>query len=456
MVKLDRVKQFLLKKENSYALLSVNGEYNTSIMRVKLLLTLFIVSAALLPTRVFAASDGIVISEVSMGSEDSASTEFVELYNNSSSAIDISSWSLYYRSATGTSWTKKAAIAPATVVSSHSFYLISTEAGSSTHLTSGMAQSGGVLQLRDSKSLVMDMLGWGSTSLSLGSPSVSAQAGESLYRQYDESSSTMVDSSDNLNDFYITANETPDGLPAVEVEDPQTTTSYPNIIISELYPNPPSDQSESSDEFIELYNPNNFDVDLNGWLLKDASSNTFIVKNKTIAAYSYLVFTSAESKLSLNNTGDVVRLVSPSAQLIDETADYGEAKEGLSWAVVDNSWNWTVSPTPSVSNSSIYVENIVKSVGVTPAIKKATTKKVTTAKPKATKAKKAAASKISASAKTQDPTDSSGPASSALANIWPWLLISLGIGTIGYGIYEYKPEIITAYHKLKNKFTASS
>jgi hypothetical protein len=72
-------------------------------MRVKLLLTLFIVSSALLPTRVFAASDGIVISEVSMGSEDSASNEFVELYNNSSSAIDISSWSLYYRSATGTS-----------------------------------------------------------------------------------------------------------------------------------------------------------------------------------------------------------------------------------------------------------------------------------------------------------------------------------------------------------------
>ena len=425
-------------------------------MRVKLLLTLFVVGAALLPARAFAASDGIVISEVSMGSEDSASAEFVELYNNSSLVIDISSWSLYYRSAIGTSWTKKAAIAPASTISPHTFYLIGTEAGSNTHLTSGMAQSGGVLQLRDGKSLVTDMLGWGNANLSLGSPSASAQAGESLYRQYDESSSTMVDSSDNLNDFYITANETPAGLPVVEIEEPQTTSSYPGIIISELYPNPPSEQSESSDEFIELYNPNNFDVDLNGWLLKDASDNTFIVKNKTIAANSYLVFTSAESHLSLNNTGDVVRLVSPSAQLIDETADYGEAKEGLSWAIVDDSWNWTVSPTPSVTNSSIYVENIVKSVGVTPAIKKVTTKKAATAKPKATKAKKVAASKISASAKTQDPTNSSSLANSSLANIWPWLLIALGIGTIGYGIYEYKPEIITAYYKFKNKFRASN
>jgi len=425
-------------------------------VREKLLLTLFIASLVLLPVKAVATTNGIVISEVSMGSEDSASSEFVELYNNSNSAIDISGWALYYRSATGTSWTKKATVGLATTVASHSFYLIGTELSSNTHLTSGMAQSGGVLELRDNKSLVTDRLGWGGASLSSGAAAVASLAGESLYRLYDENTLVMLDTGDNLSDFYITASQTPAKLPALEVDDSQDTINYPSITITELYPNPPSEQSESSDEFIELYNPNNFDVDLNGWLIKDASGKIFIVKNKTIIANSYLVFSSAESRISLNNTGDAIRLVSPSGQLIDETADYGEAKEGLSWAVVDNSWNWTVIPTPGTTSSAIYVENIVKSIGQTPAIKKATAKKASTAKPKASKDKKASATKVASSAKNKDTNNDEAPASSALANLWPWLLIALGVGTIGYGIHEYKPEITTAYHKLKNKFSSGS
>ncbi len=426
-------------------------------MRVKVLLTIFLLAIAVVPVRVFASASDVVISEISMGSEESASSEFVELYNNSNASIDMSDWGVYYKSATGKTWTKRASIASASILAPHSFHLISTEAGASTHLTSGMAQSGGVIQIRNSTSGVIDQVGWGSADTSNGIASVVAQAGESLYRQYDQNALNMVDTGDNFSDFYIAANSTPGGIPVVETEEPQPSANYPKISISELYPNPTAGQSESSDEFIELYNPNSFDVDLSGWLLKDASDNTYIIKAKTILASGYISIMSDESHLSLNNSGDAIRLISPSSQLIDETADYGESIEGLSWALVDDTWNWTVAPTPNTTNSAVYVINVAKAAGTsTASTKKAAVKKVSTTKPKAATAKKIAGAKVASANNGKTGVDNASSPQSALANLWPWLLITLGIGTIGYGIYEYRPEITTAYYKLKNKFSAGN
>lgn len=426
-------------------------------MRVKVLFILSVMAITLVPVRVFASAGDIVISEISMGSEESASSEFVELYNNSSAAIDISNWGVYYKSATGKTWTKRASIGASTTLAPHSFYLISTDTGSSAHLTSGMAQSGGTIQVRNTSTGIVDQIGWGSTDTSNGKASIVVQAGESLYRQYDQNTLTMVDTGDNFGDFYITTNMTPAGLPVAEAEEPETKSSYPHIVINELYPDPTADQSESSDEFIELYNPNSYDVDLNGWLLKDASENTYIIKAKTISAGGYISIMSAESHLSLNNTGDTIRLMSPSSQLIDETADYGESIEGLSWALVGDTWNWTVSPTPNTTNSAVYVINVAKAAGAsTASAKKVAVKKASTAKPKAAKANKIAGAKVASANGGKTDTDNTSSAQSALANLWPWLLITLGIGTIGYGIYEYRPEITTAYYKLKNKFSASN
>ncbi len=427
-------------------------------MRVKILFILIFGFAIFIPTLAHASAGNMVISEISMGSENSASEEFVELYNNSINPIDASEWSLYYKSATGISWTKKASVPINTVVQPHNFLLISTISGTDVHLTSGMAQTGGVIQLRSASAVAIDTIGWGTADLSIGKPAVAAQAGESLYRQYDENTQTMVDSDDNLSDYYITAQMTPKGIPAPEVIDPQSTISYPLISVSELYPNPSGEQSESTDEFIELYNPNDFDVDLNGWLLKDASDKTYIIKNKTLPAKSYIAFMSAETHISLNNTGDTVRLVSPSGQLMDESADYGESKEGLSWSVVGDSWNWTVTPSPSAVNSAIYVENIVKPVGETASstTAKKAIKKASVTTPKTSKAASKLVSSAKAAPANSQGSDTNTSAQSTLANIWPWLLIVLGIGTIGYGIYEYRPEITTFYYRLKDKFSASN
>jgi len=411
----------------------------------------------LVPASSIASSSSIIISEMSMGNTTSATEEFVEMYNNSDAVVNISGWSLYYRSATGTTYVKRASFSTTASIQPRKFYLASTNLPSDTSLISGMSQTGGVMELRDDKGIVVDRVGYGNATLSNGKPSVAVQAGESLYRQYDAPNFTMVNTNDNFLDFYITGTLTPSAPPAPDIEDVSESVTYPNIMINELLPNPAADLSESNDEFIELYNPNQFDVDLTGWLIKDSSDKSHIVKGITIAANSYATFYSADTHISLNNTGDVVRLYSPNSELKDETQDYGDAKEGLSWGLVDSAWAWNTTPTPNISNSSIYVEIVpLKSVAAKSTIKKAAIKKAAAVKKTAVKKPKVAKLK---SAKNSTSNNSSNDTNqpdlqSKFANLWPVLLIVLGTGTIGYGIYEYRPEISTVYYKLKNKLGA--
>jgi hypothetical protein len=413
----------------------------------------------LLPTTTIASNSDIVISELSMGSSASATEEFVELYNNSENVINIANWSIYYRSSTGTTYSKKVTFPTTANIQPHSFLLVSTSSPNDLVLISGMSQTGGVVELRDDKSNIVDRVGYGNTNLSNGKPAIAPQSGESIYRQYDEPNKAMINTSDNLSDFYITSSMSPGAIPVVEIEEFSDSISYPSIFINEIYPNPNPEQSESADEFIELYNPNNILVDLNGWLIKDSSGKTFIIKNKSIDPMGYLSFYSSETGISLNNTGDIVDLYTPNSDLKDQTQDYGDAKEGLSWGLVNGAWAWNNTSTPGTTNSDSYVEIIVpkavatkSTVAKKQAVKKAAVaKKAAAKKPKATKLK---SNKAQASSSSGD-TGTTPDIQSKFANIWPWLMIVLGTATIGYGIYEYRPEITNTYLRFKEKFRSS-
>ena len=54
-----------------------------------------------------ASSPNVVVSQVYGGGGNSGATlknDFIELYNNGSSPVDLSSWSVQYAATTGTSW----------------------------------------------------------------------------------------------------------------------------------------------------------------------------------------------------------------------------------------------------------------------------------------------------------------------------------------------------------------
>ncbi len=119
------------------------------------------------------------------------------------------------------------------------------------------------------------------------------------------------------------------------------------IMLNELLPNPAG--SETTDEWIELYNAGDTAVNLNQWQLTD-QTRYFTITDTRIPAHGYVVFESSETRINLNNTGDTVYLVDPNGTIRNGTT-YEAAAENQSWADSNNSWAWTTSPTPGAENT---------------------------------------------------------------------------------------------------------
>ena len=116
-----------------------------------------------------------------------------------------------------------------------------------------------------------------------------------------------------------------------------------SLIMSELLPDPIGSDAEG--EWIEIYNPSNEQVILSRFLL----DQYLIAFGQTISPKSYKVFHRNQTEVTLNNSGDSVKLFFPGGLLISETS-YGDADEGFSWALIDNIWGWTATLTPGEPN----------------------------------------------------------------------------------------------------------
>jgi hypothetical protein len=132
-----------------------------------------------------------------------------------------------------------------------------------------------------------------------------------------------------------------------------TTTVQTLIKINEIFPNPIGD--DTSDEFIELYNSGESEIDLTGWKLSDATTRKYVLTSDDfpdlkLEPKSYLVIYRQESGIALNNTGDSVKLYQADDTLFAEVI-YTEAKEGQSWArKEDNTFVWTEKVTAGREN----------------------------------------------------------------------------------------------------------
>lgn len=125
-----------------------------------------------------------------------------------------------------------------------------------------------------------------------------------------------------------------------------TPTKLP--VISELIPNP--DGSDGTSEWIELYNPSSDEIGLTGLYLDDAEGGSDPYKlTGTIEAESYLLISIEDSKISLNNSGDNVRLLGANNEVLSQI-DYADSTEGSSYTLINGSWIWTLSPTPGTEN----------------------------------------------------------------------------------------------------------
>lgn len=135
---------------------------------------------------------------------------------------------------------------------------------------------------------------------------------------------------------------TPTATPSATATAPPVTGPWPRVLLSEVLYDPWQVGADADWEFVELYNADAVAVELSGWQIADA------VRASTLPAYRllpghYLVVAAYRNEFladnpgfagelvslegpignGLSNTGDVVRLLAPDGQALDEMS-YGD------------------------------------------------------------------------------------------------------------------------------------
>ena len=125
---------------------------------------------------------------------------------------------------------------------------------------------------------------------------------------------------------------------------PNQANSNFSLELSEFYPNPYSGEVE----WVEIYNPNDFEVEVLNWKIDDQEGGSSPVSFSTkIPAKSY--FALDLPKAMLNNSGDEVRLLKPDGTVADKTS-YSSSQKGYSIAK-DEKGNWCIQePTKGEKN----------------------------------------------------------------------------------------------------------
>jgi hypothetical protein len=211
--------------------------------------------------------------------------------------------------------------------------------------------------------------------------------------------------------------------------------------VTEILPNPTGTGNDSTDEFIELYNPNSTSFDLSGFSLQagTTSLHTYTFPAGTsLPAQSFTAFYSTTTGLSLSNSGGQVKLLDPFGSSISATDMYDAASDGQTWALAKGKWYWTTTATPGKANI----------------IKQPPAKKKVSAKTAASKNKTAKTSKGKVKAVK---TDSGNAASDAAATspIHLWTLALVAGAALLYGAYEYRADLANRIHQLRQHFGAS-
>jgi hypothetical protein len=398
----------------------------------------FILGLALapLPLRVHASSN-VVISEIQPGSEKSASEEFIKISNNSSASIDVSSWRIEYFSAIPKSFSSASkTIKLNGTIQGYGDYILASNGYKTdvaqTSFIATLAAVGGHLRIVSGEvtnPVVYDLVGWGTAIKPETKPVAAPLAGEVLERSLD-SNGRYIDSDNNEADF----------SGQVLLNESASSFDSNKIVISELMPNPASPVTDAVGEFIELYNPNNFEVKLKGYkLLTGINHNhSFIFDDQSLRADEYRAYFVTETKASLANSSGMVQLQSPDGNIVDETLVYQNAISGQAWIWDDTTWVWSTQPTPNARNiTTDSSETKPEQTSKPKTAKKAAIKKAKTSNGKVKGAKTAAG----AQSEHQPELRASPLHSSVLAGVG-------GLAVL-YGIYEYRTEITNAFRKLR-------
>ena len=273
--------------------------------------------------------------------------EFIEIFNTGSSVIDLSGWKI------GDS-TKKYTIEDIEIKPQSFYIFYRTETGISLN-NSGEE----TVSLWDGVEVLFDSVTYSGT-----------VANDSSYSKFGSDWAWVSSSTAGLENKHASENG---GDTNISIIESSITLYSPDLLplVVEILPNPVG--ADTKNEYIELFNPFDIEISLTGLLLDDdeGGSKPFTFPEGTILpAKSYQAWYSKDTKLSLNNSSDVVRLLDSDEEIVLSETEYTSAKEGKSYTFGNNVWFWTPELTPDKKNPT------TPSIATT-AVKKKTTSTVT-------------------------------------------------------------------------------
>lgn len=425
-------------------------------------------------------SPQIIISQIKI---TSANGQFITLYNNTDELVDLSAVQLlYFNNADLLKATSGKLISLSGKVPAHGYVLINDGSVQACYqmlvssVSLGLSTTSGTLQIGHfpsasppQQSVLDDYVSWSKT-VPLNTQSQPVPTGDFWQRQPLDSQNAPV--IDKIGGGYWISVSRPDGSTPCAVSAAMIApggqllmapASPPSITgasavsslsaiyigqiapqLSEILPNPAPPQSDSTDEYIEIYNPNSEPFDLSGFKLQSGIGTThdyvFPDDDQSILLPNeFRAFYITQTGLTLTNDGGQVRFLDPSGNILAESDAYPAAKAGYAWIFANDTWQWTTAPTP----------NAVNVVNSPPAAKSLTTSSYTTAKPAA---KKTTAKPAVKAAKTigspENAFAASPPAVASAGKIHPLTLVVVGSLALLYALYEYRHDLANTLHRL--------
>ncbi len=327
----------------------------------------------------------VVINEVAWaGTKADSDDEWIELYNTTSAAINLTDWHLL-------STDLSPDIILVGAIQPHSFFLLerSDDAVNNVafdQLYSGVLVNGGEsLQLLNSSFALIDTANVNAGPWPAGSASPN-------YCTMERISATAADTDSNWkSNNNITRNGldqsgnqicgTPKSTNSASASTPvKTRTRTPTaiagtfipstIVINEFLPHARSDWNsdgrvDAGDEFIEIKNVSSQAFSLSGWRLDDdtGDSSAFNLPDVSIEGGARLVFFASETNILLSNGGETVRLYKNTGSISDAFTYGVVLTPDQTWCRFPdglNTWRFGCEPTPQEANrlaQTIIVDN---------------------------------------------------------------------------------------------------
>jgi hypothetical protein len=314
------------------------------------------------PPDVAANPGDVRINEVAWaGTLASASDEWIELYNTLETDINLEGWVLNDGG--------DLRVELIGILAANSFFLLErtddqtiTDIPANQIYNGSLRNSGETLFLYDPQGQMVDSANLAGNAWPAGD--AGRRASMERYGAEDASGSWRTFNGLNRCGLDAAGNHiqgTPLRTNSIHFPTPVPTWIPGRVVINEVLIRPRYDWEgtggvTTGDEFIELYNKGPSDVYVRGWWLDDGEnqgSRPYDLPGVTIQAGGYAVFFRSKTRIALNDSGDIVRLMDPDGKLIDQirytkvkayNLSYGRLPDG-STNLVYGLW-----PTPGRGN----------------------------------------------------------------------------------------------------------